>query len=613
MVYLQKYLLSIALGPVQDFVQAARRTRDLWFGSYLLSDVSKCVAASLVEDGATLIFPHKESLSGSQAVANKILAVFEGESVVRVLDRAHHAATTWLRETAQTAVQALQRELSSRRDVFDEALFFRQVDDFLEFYAAWVPMTDTYDRDRRRVEGILAARKMLRNFDPNEGARVPKSSLDGVRESVLRISTNDALIERALRRMGIRPGEALDAMGLIKRLSGQRPYPSVVRVAVDSWIQAGMSDERFRVQLGRVSETLERVLIEAPELDVVSSARGRDGSEVYVPDHYENFPYDGKALLEGFFEQEEFRQLQEQYPGLADELKRVVTRLREIRGCSPQPYLAVLMADGDRMGVQIDRMTTPDDHSNFSYRVSEFARRAQDVIVQHRGVPVYAGGDDVFAFLPIETCLRAADALRKLFEEKVASAVASDKPSLSVGIAIGYCREDLGYLRQLAQQAEHEAKEPDRNGLCVLVQTRSGGDPIRVRCRWDEDPVPRMERLAAWHQRSEIAHTTGYVLEQIGRLYGGAADEDIVAGELRRALSRRTVAGERRFADDVMDDITSLFRSRFLARQALQDGAATAALQDCASWLKFGHWLASHAEPEAWQNVEIRAGEEVDT
>ncbi len=610
---MQTYLVSITLGPVQDFVQAARRTRDLWFGSYFLSEVSKCVARSLVDDGATLIFPHVNSLQGPQAVANKILAMFEGESVAPVVERAREAAIAYLREIAKDTIQALREWVSPRHDVIDEVLFFRQVDDFLEFYAAWVPMTGTYDRERRRVEGILAARKQLRNFDPNEGARVPKSSLDGARESVLRIPTNGSSIERELRRMGIRPSEALDAMGLIKRVSVRRSYPSVVRVAVDSWIQAGLSDDRFRTQLGQVCTVLDRILAEAPESDVVSRTRDLDTLEAFVPSDYQQFPYDGKVLLEGFFEQEEFRQLENSHPDVASSLKREVTRLRDMRGRSPHPYLAVLMADGDRMGVQIDRMKSAAEHSAFSASVSKFAQSAQDVIVKHRGIPVYAGGDDVFAFLPIETCLQAADELRKLFEAMVASKVTKDKPSLSVGIAIGYCREDLGVLRQLAQQAEREAKEPDRNGLCVLVQTRSGGDPIRVRSRWDDDPVPRIKRLAAWHQRSEVAHGTGYVLEEIVRLYGGAADEDIVAGELRRALSRRTVAGEGRLADAVIEDIESLFRSRLRARQAFGGRAATAALVDCAAWLKLGHWLAGHTEPDVWRSLGDGAREEVET
>lgn len=35
------YLISIAIGPVQEFIASARRSRDLWFGSWLLSELSK--------------------------------------------------------------------------------------------------------------------------------------------------------------------------------------------------------------------------------------------------------------------------------------------------------------------------------------------------------------------------------------------------------------------------------------------------------------------------------------------------------------------------------------------------------------------------------------------
>ena len=50
------HLLAIALGPVQEFISAARRTRDLWFGSYLLSEISKATAKLVNEAGGILIF-----------------------------------------------------------------------------------------------------------------------------------------------------------------------------------------------------------------------------------------------------------------------------------------------------------------------------------------------------------------------------------------------------------------------------------------------------------------------------------------------------------------------------------------------------------------------------
>ena len=47
-------LLEIAVGPVQDFIAAARRCRDLWYGSHLLSELSKAAALALFDGNATL-------------------------------------------------------------------------------------------------------------------------------------------------------------------------------------------------------------------------------------------------------------------------------------------------------------------------------------------------------------------------------------------------------------------------------------------------------------------------------------------------------------------------------------------------------------------------------
>src|SRR5690606_36119506 len=51
------HLLLITLGPVQDFIAQARRTRDLWYGSHLLSELGRAAARALLDGGAQLIFP----------------------------------------------------------------------------------------------------------------------------------------------------------------------------------------------------------------------------------------------------------------------------------------------------------------------------------------------------------------------------------------------------------------------------------------------------------------------------------------------------------------------------------------------------------------------------
>lgn len=47
-----QYVLTLSIGPVQEFIASARRSRDLWSGSWLLSEMAKAAAKSLFEAGA---------------------------------------------------------------------------------------------------------------------------------------------------------------------------------------------------------------------------------------------------------------------------------------------------------------------------------------------------------------------------------------------------------------------------------------------------------------------------------------------------------------------------------------------------------------------------------
>ncbi len=86
-----RYLIAIAIGPVQEFIAAARRTADLYAGSQLLMKVVG--AAAEVFNESERIFP--VNLGGGGA--NKILAVIEVADAAAAQKRA---------ETAENAARA---------------------------------------------------------------------------------------------------------------------------------------------------------------------------------------------------------------------------------------------------------------------------------------------------------------------------------------------------------------------------------------------------------------------------------------------------------------------------------------------------------------------------
>ena len=69
---------------------------------------------------------------------------------------------------------------------------------------------------------------------------MPKSSLDGARETVLLEKANgDAdLSDVARRKLGLSRSEQLDCAGIVKRLGGNsEQFTPVTRVAADAWLQ----------------------------------------------------------------------------------------------------------------------------------------------------------------------------------------------------------------------------------------------------------------------------------------------------------------------------------------------------------------------------------------
>src|SRR5689334_689652 len=182
------YLFQVSLGPVQEFIASARRSRDLYRGSWLLSELSKAAALEIKQEfGAqSLIFPAPDSINDLESlpqlnVANKIVAVITNDPK-EVSQRVRRAIIERLEEIANSALPP-QMESGLRM------LANQQIQELVEYYWAALPLAD-YASARARLEALLAARKNTRNFNAvtfkNERhGQQPKSSISGQLESVI--------------------------------------------------------------------------------------------------------------------------------------------------------------------------------------------------------------------------------------------------------------------------------------------------------------------------------------------------------------------------------------------------------------------------------------------
>lgn len=511
------HLLAIAVGPVQEFIAAARRTRDLWFGSKMVSEISRAVAAE-VERHGTLIFPASTTALN---VANEILAELNpGVTPAHVAELAELAALAKWTDTFAGPVHDTNSGVI-RRDIWDD-----QVGDVVEFVAAWVPLRPgKYREDWARIKRLLAGRKNCRDFHPAKGrAGVPKSSLDGLRESVLKDPRVEPWPKGNRARLRVREGEQLDVVGLVKRTwkpeGGEPRYPSVSRVAADPWLRGcEVAHPTLLDRARRECDALGRRVIRKLDL----SDNGHD--------HYAGFPFEGTAVFRSRHHElrEETQEPDETLDQSRQKFRRLEDNLSELYRAAgePNPYLAVIVADGDQVGKTLSNLGDVRRHREFSRTLEGFAAGAKNVVHRNRGVVVYSGGDDVLAFVPVDRCLDCARELHDEFGRLLAgfaieTPTGRTKLTLSVGVAIGHFLENLEDLRTYGRDAEKDAKKPDTNGekdsLAVHLHKR-GGSPVKVRAKWTENPDARLKQYAEWLRDRKLPSRLATDLEAMARVY----------------------------------------------------------------------------------------------
>jgi CRISPR-associated protein Cmr2 len=576
-------VLLITIGPVQDFIAVARRCGDLWYGSWLLSELAKAAArgvvAALGKDGSALealIFPgvnQRDDLApGSPlAVANKLLVrIPESHTADQVAAAGQRAMNERRNELARAAFSELGKKDDERSRNFLEDRARAQLEELIEYLWVAVPEpegSDSYASARREAERLLDARKNTKRWaQPPWSAAVPKSSLDGVRESVLReelfaeARRDSEQAEWLRREYGVRPSERLCGVGLLKRAGARvRPeglamrmrFPSTPHVAAIPFMIRGAG---HAAAFQRFAGVLHQAFGPADVREVLNSA----------PKPMSGF---GRADGQIFFQSglaelaEESTRPDASTTGLALAQRALAQLFREIGAPGPMPYYALLLADGDRMGAMIEAMTSAGAHRALSLRLTAFAAAAADIVEQHQGGLIYAGGDDVLALLPLHSALACADALRLAFAREVGgSGDGREAPTLSVGLGISHYMEPMGAALALARESEKQAKQ-DRNALAVILEKR-GGTRIAIHGRWQEAGaeaplLQRLGRMIEMHLADAVPDKAAFELQELGaRLQG---HEDILKADAERILARKQPrhGQEERLDDGVLSELRS--------------------------------------------------------
>lgn len=584
-----KYMLMFSLGPVQIFIEQARKARDLWVGSLLLSSLMQ---EAMREIPGQFIFPAVRQVGKTPDIPNKYVALFDSR------EQAQLAA-----EKSERQVKAYWQRICSivwekvilphaHGDETTSQIWQRQTrfESLFEIYWVFTPRKgNAYNMWLDETEQLFAARKRLRNFQQqNEPGE--KSAISGERE-ILRTSKEQANVfwkkvaalysPKDIAQDGT---EHLDAIDTIKRFAMR--------------VNAGLPDTRSSWAFPSTSSIatapfLEQVLAQAAKLRILSEWYKATGdnhnTEPLTSKVAEDIPYlkqrcqnqelekllrrDGDLYFPSTFTP---NRLKKDY-NITDKevarqgkaaLKDLLSATSALNITSPTPYYGIIQMDGDNMGILLSSVENEQEHETMSRALSEFAHLDALPLIE-QAYParlIYAGGDDVQAFAPLardskdagetSNILELVYDLQSRYQKRIRDALppSQDKAAAtaSMGIAIAHHYTSLSYTIRTARAAEEAAKKHYGKNALVVTLIRRSGEQTQVGCHWhyptiteqDGQPIQLFTRFYTLFKEDVLSPKCVYILlEEAPGLIGLV--EDAQASEMKRVLLRQLTLNQK--------------------------------------------------------------------
>ena len=433
-----KRYFHFTLGPVQGFVAQARRTRDFWAGSFMLSWLSAVAMQASIAQSADIKFP--------QADSNYLDWLTTGKGYNRprqgsVPNRFKAEINTNF--NPQLVVESVQKAWKSVADIVykqdieglenpeTKAIWDRQIENFWDM--VWVIADEDEDSsllDRRKnwrshsspaETGVKCM--MMDGFQELSGTSTPHQKSLELFWKMIRNSKSQGMVS------DLYDGESLCAIAFVKRrfpryfnklkvtdmpsnwtLYGwelKSDVPSVSYMAAVHWLKEVMikakTDDKVKQHLDTFDQEAYRL----------THDRGGWGNEIKCIDQLidsrkrkDSASHDGNVFFPFVLENKKLYPKQEQ-------AKKVIHNFSELKKIAEMsevsPFYAVLMMDGDSLGKQ---MSVLDNQTKISNALGRFTKQVEKTVDLHNGFLIYAGGDDVLAILPLEDALCCANALR---------------------------------------------------------------------------------------------------------------------------------------------------------------------------------------------------------
>jgi CRISPR-associated protein Cmr2 len=195
---------------------------------------------------------------------------------------------------------------------------------------------------------------------------------------------------------------------------------------------------------------------------------------------------DGGVFFESVVKNEKEFEVEEEPSKPGERRKKLIGALKALQDALPlksgesrkaTPFYALLLMDGDNMGKLLS--THKDKQEDISKALAQFTKAVPDIVKKYNGKLIYAGGDDVFALLPLDKVIGCAkdcrDVYKKAFKDE-ASFIPVHQATISAAIEYAHMQTALGVVvRDAHRLLDKVAKDQcGRDGLACRVWKRGG-------------------------------------------------------------------------------------------------------------------------------------------
>lgn len=536
-----KSYAGFTIGPIYDVMRHSKKTRELWFGSYFFSWYMEMLISKLIGGDVFFLVP---DISNIASIPKTLAGKYNDRFVLS-------SPSLSSKELYDKILQANDCTLN---------FFVELIHDFAK------DDTKTVLCDGNNIGQILKGYLQTRFFAINAEKIEKKSAvkeiygyLDSMEESFI-----------------FTPGKSVKTCEICKTL------PRVVKITEQK--NEAITTQRLcpLCFLKRRAVYMKKLL---DRLNEKPDNRGR-----FYPSLQEisaNEIFEDKRIQEKL-NQRNFEDVS------FEELADIIKEVNKESGSDAVPlvlrpfhkYLVIIQADGDNLSKYVKK--TESDSCELSKFLFKFTEEAEGLVKKYGGVPVFLGGDDILAFMPVyydkKTVIDFIDEVSKTYKNIIGQN--QKGMSISFGVNISYHKFPLSTALEKGRNLLEEAKNKGKDSVAFCL-TKHSGSQTTFMLKISDHELELVNNVVAALLDDEIKIPRGiyYNLSRFKCLLANIPDEPRLCAFFENNFNE--IAHEK-FAEGLHNNIVELF-SYYLFNK--KSGSAEESVETVLNILKFIRFL----------------------